>query len=245
MDYFKSIANQSRVWGEMDLHTLLIEDDDRVARLITLELRHAGWDVHWCDKGRDGLSEAIGGNYDVVILDLMLPDIDGIKVCQSLRQVSDTPILILTARDAVVDRVRGLDAGADDYLVKPFATMELLARMRALTRRPANVFHQDDTLTVGPLELYPMRHEVRLINNPIELTRREFDLLQYFMQNVGITLTRDMILDRVWGWGYSGASNIVDVYVGYLRQKIGLPTDDLNLVTIRGVGYVLKYESPS
>ncbi len=227
------------------MHTLLIEDDDRVARLITLELRHAGWDVQWSPKGRDGLSEAVAGNYDVVILDLMLPDLDGLKVCQSLRQVSDTPILILTARDSVTDRVRGLDAGADDYLVKPFATAELLARMRALIRRPANVFHPDDLVKVGPLELYPMRHEVRLHNNAVELTRREFDLLQYFMQNVGITLTRDMILDRVWGWGYSGASNIVDVYVGYIRQKLGLPAEELNLVTIRGVGYVLKFDAAS
>lgn len=222
------------------MKTLLIEDDERVARLVTLEVRHAGWVIERRATGKEGLAEAIANPYDVVILDLSLPDVDGIKVCQSLRQVSNVPIVMLTARDAVSDRVRGLDAGADDYLAKPFATVELLARLRALVRRPPNLLHRDDLLKVGPLELYPLRHEVRAHGVPVELTRREFDLLHYFMQNPAITLTRDMILERVWGWGYGGASNIVDVYVGYLRQKLDQPGAANLIVTVRGVGYALR-----
>lgn len=223
------------------MKTLLVEDDERVARLVMLELQHAGWTVTHSASGRDGLSKAIANPYDVVILDLMLPDIDGIKLCQSLRQVSNVPVIMLTAKDAVSDRVKGLDAGADDYLVKPFATVELIARMRALVRRPPNMVQRDDLLKLGPLELYPLRHEVRVDNVPVELTRREFDLLSYLMQNHGITLTRDMILERVWGWGYGGTSNIVDVYIGYLRQKLdstGMPNP---IITIRGVGYALRF----
>ncbi len=222
------------------MNALVIEDDDRVARLLTLEIRHAGWTVNSRASGREGLAEAVSGTYDVVILDLSLPDWDGIQVCQSLRQVSDVPILVLTARDSVDDRVRGLDAGADDYLVKPFAANELLARMRALIRRPHTMVSQDSVIRRGPYELYPLRREVRVAGRGVELTRREFDLLHYFMQNPGITLTRDMILERVWGWGYAGGSNIVDVYVGYLRQKLDQPGATSPIVTVRGVGYALR-----
>ena len=225
------------------MNALVIEDDERVARLLTLEIRHAGWSVTWRSNGRDGLSEAVSGTYDLVILDLALPDLDGLQVCQSLRQVSTVPILVLTARDSVEDRVRGLDAGADDYLVKPFAASELLARMRALIRRPHTMISQDSAIRRGPLELYPLRREVKVDGKPVDLTRREFDLLHYFMQNPGITLTRDMILERVWGWGYAGGSNIVDVYVGYLRQKLEQPGVTVPIVTVRGVGYALRADA--
>ena len=222
------------------MNALVIEDDERVLRLLTLEIRHAGWAVNGRSSGREGLSEAVGGLYDLVILDLALPDIDGIQVCQSLRQVSDVPILVLTARDSIEDRVRGLDAGADDYLVKPFAASELLARMRALIRRPHTMVSQDNSIRRGALELFPLRREIKIGGRAVELTRREFDLLHYFMQNPGITLTRDMILERVWGWGYSGGSNIVDVYVGYLRQKLDQRDTTSPIVTVRGVGYALR-----
>lgn len=224
------------------MNSLVIEDDERVARLLTLEIRHAGWQVEWRATGRDGLAEALSGSYDVVILDLTLPDVDGVDVCQSLRQESDVPVLILTARDAVEDRVRGLDAGADDYLVKPFAASELLARMRALIRRPHTVVSQDHVIRRGTIEISPLRHEVKVAGRVVELTRREFDLLHYFMQNPGITLTRDMILERVWGWGYGGGSNIVDVYVGYLRQKLDLGESGTAIATVRGVGYALRVD---
>lgn len=226
----------------LDVNSLVIEDDERVARLLMLEIRHAGWQVEWRAAGREGLAEALSGSYDIVILDLTLPDVDGVDVCQSLRQESDVPVLILTARDAVEDRVRGLDAGADDYLVKPFAASELLARMRALIRRPHTVVSQDHVIRRGAIELSPLRHEVKVSDRPVELTRREFDLLHYFMQNPGITLTRDMILERVWGWGYGGGSNIVDVYVGYLRQKLDLGESGAAIVTVRGVGYALRVD---
>ncbi|MDA8194424.1 MAG: response regulator transcription factor [Thermaerobacter sp.] len=225
--------------------TLLIEDDQRIARLLILEIERAGWRVIWHKTGGDALAAMTSAAYDLVILDLMLPDLDGLVLCKSLRTMSDVPILILTARDGVPDRVLGLDAGADDYLVKPFAASELLARMRALIRRRLTARPGDeDWLTAGTLQLSARRHEVRIADNPIALTRREFTLLQYFLENVGITLTRDMILDRVWGWGYSGSASIVDVYVGYLRQKLNSPMSHCQLTTIRGVGFVLK-EEPS
>ncbi|MHB1611440.1 MAG: response regulator transcription factor [Sulfobacillus sp.] len=222
---------------------LLIEDDERVARLIILELKRAGWTVQWHTTGREGLSDAIGQSYAVVVLDLTLPDLDGLTVCQSLRQVSSVPILMLTARDTVGDRVRGLDVGADDYLTKPFATVELLARIRALTRRQPSLTMPQDVLQVGPLELSVSRHQVAVNQIPIELTRREFDLLHYLMRNPDITLTRDMILDQVWGWGYVGASNIVDVYVGYLRQKLEAVGCPQVIATVRGVGYAMRLDT--
>ncbi len=224
------------------MRVLVIEDDDRVARLVVLELKRAGWTVDWRNRGREGLSDAISGHYAVVILDLTLPDLDGVTVCQSLRQVSNVPILMLTARDTVGERVRGLDAGADDYLTKPFATTELLARIRALSRRQPTVSMPQETCRVGPLELSVSRHSVTVDQVIVELTRREFDLLHYLMSNLDITLTRDMVLDQVWGWGYVGTSNIVDVYVGYLRQKLDAAGCPPLIHTVRGVGYCLRSE---
>ncbi len=220
---------------------ILIEDDARIARLLLLELEREGWEAQWHRTGREGL-EAIGTvPPDIVLLDLMLPDLDGIVVCQSIRQYTHVPLLMLTARDAVVDRVQGLDAGADDYLVKPFAMPELLARMRALTRRIRDTPETDDDwLVVGRLRLSDRRHEVQLCERTVDLTNREFSLLRYFMQNLGVVVTRDMILERVWGWGYRGSSAVVDVYMGYLRHKVDWNKAGVNLSTIRGVGYVLR-----
>ncbi len=220
---------------------LLIEDDPRIARLLILELERHNWDILWQKTGYDGLKAIESRLVDIVLLDLMLPDIDGLMVCQLIRQHTDVPLLMLTARDAVVDRVQGLDAGADDYLVKPFAISELLARMRALIRRiRAGREVHDDWLCVGNLRLSERRHEVRLMDQSVELTGREFSLLQYLLQNAGVVVTRDMILDRVWGWGYRGSSAVVDVYMGYLRHKIDWATAQLVLLTIRGVGYLVR-----
>jgi two-component system response regulator MprA len=224
----------------MGVRLILVEDDRELSRVLSLELRHAGWDVEAWETGREGLAAAIANPPDAVLLDLSLPDLDGLTVCRTLRQVSDVPILILTARGDVRERVTGLDAGADDYLVKPFATAELLARLRAVLRRRRGVGRsEEEVLRVADLELDPARRTVRRAGRTLSLTRREFDLLRYFMANQGIVLTRDMILEHVWGWGFLGQSNIVDVYVGYLRSKVdaeGVPL----LHTVRGVGYVLR-----
>lgn len=222
------------------MHVLVIEDDPQVSRVVGLELKHAGFDVHVESTGRQGTAEALTGAYDVVILDLGLPDIDGLDVCRAVRSISDARILMLTARDAVDDRVRGLDAGADDYLVKPFAPRELVARARALSRRPGTLAHPDQPIVMGGWQIFPMRREVQVQGQTQELTRREFDLLLYLVQNPGVTLTRDMMLDRVWGWGYGGGSNVVDVYIGYLRQKLASGPQDPQIVTVRGIGYSLK-----
>lgn len=220
---------------------LIIEDDPRIARLLTLELACHDWGTLWQRTGSDGLKVLASQAIDIVLLDLMLPDMDGLQVCRQIRHLADVPVLILTARDAVIDRVKGLDAGADDYLVKPFAMSELLARIRALTRRIRITEHMnDDWLSFGNLRISARRHEVRVLDRPVELTAREFALLQYLVQNVGVVVTREMILERVWGWGYRGSSAVVDVYMGYLRHKIDWNRAELMLSTIRGVGYLVR-----
>lgn len=235
-----SLGNVAERGGLRPMRILVIEDDPQVSRVAELELAHNGYEVTVTHTGRDGVAEALTGRYDLVILDLGLPDMDGLDVCRAIRAVTDVRVLVLTARDAVDDRVKGLDAGADDYVVKPFAARELVARARALSRRPGQMAHLDQAVVLGGWTIFPMRREVVVNGESRELTRREFDLLLYLVQNVGVTLTRDMILDRVWGWGYGGGSNVVDVYVGYLRQKLGSGAGHPELVTVRGVGYMLK-----
>jgi two-component system response regulator MprA len=221
------------------VRALVIEDDPQMARIVALELRHAGWEVTTAEGGRAGLAEAIAHPPDAVLLDLTLPDIDGLEVCRTLRRVSDVPVVMLTARGDVNERITGLDAGADDYLVKPFSPQELLARLRAVLRR-GRAPQPSSVLRFADLTLDPARREVRRGDVPIVLTRREFDLLAYMMDNPGIVLTRDMILERVWGWGYAGSTNIVDVYVGYLRNKLEQEGRPTLIQTVRGVGYVLR-----
>ena len=222
---------------------LLIEDDPAVARLVTIEMRHAGFSVAQQPTGREGLAEAAQGQYDAVILDLTLPDIDGLEVCRALRALSDIPILMLTARGSLPERVEGLDAGADDYLVKPFAPAELVARLRALLRRSG---HQGEheraqaVLDVGQLHVDTLRWEVSFQGELLSLTRREFELLRCLALNQETVLTRDMLLERVWGFHYGGQSNIVDVYIGYLRQKLTAVGAPKLIETVRGVGYRLR-----
>lgn len=211
-----------------------------MARVVQLVLQREGFETEVEESGAGGVAQALTGGFAVVILDLGLPDLDGLDVCQAIRAVSDTRILMLTARDAVEDRVAGLDAGADDYLVKPFAPQELAARVRALHRRPGSLAHADSPIAMGNWQISPLRREVRVDKEVYELTRREFDLLWYLVQNPGATLTRDMILDRVWGWSYGGDSNVIDVYVGYLRQKLPMGGPNPQIVTVRGVGYSLR-----
>ncbi|MGC8489123.1 MAG: response regulator transcription factor [Clostridia bacterium] len=225
------------------MQVLLIEDDPSVRRIVGLALEHAGFMVVSEATGRDGIAQAVRGDFDVIVLDLNLPDMDGMDVCRAIRAASATRILMLTARDSIDSRVAGLEAGADDYLVKPFAPRELVARARALVRRPGPMRSPDQPLELGSWRIFPRSRQVTVQGRAIDLTRREFDLLLYLADNRNLTVTRDMVLERVWGWGYGGGSNVVDVYIGYLRQKLNgdvdAGDDDPRIVTVRGVGYRL------
>ena len=220
---------------------LIIEDEERIARFIELELVHEGYEVDKCTDGRIGLEMAESGKYDLILLDIMLPGLNGLEVLRRLRRTSDVPVIMLTARDAVMDKVSGLDLGADDYITKPFAIEELLARIRLVLRHNgANTAQVSDDLTHGELSLSVSRHEVHYGDNLIDLTAREFTLLQTLLENKNIVLSRSTLLEQVWGYDYMGETNVVDVYIRYLRSKI----DDVYGVhiiqTVRGVGYVIK-----
>ena len=222
---------------------LIVEDEEKIAIFIELELIHEGYKVIKADNGRTGLEIAERGEADLIILDVMLPEINGLEVLRRIRKVSEVPIIMLTARDAVMDKVSGLDAGADDYITKPFAIEELLARIRtALKKRVFTVKKDEDVIRCGLLTLDKMRHKVMYGDTEIELTNREFTLLQILMENKNIVLTRDVLIEKVCGYNYVGETNVIDVYVRYLRTKI----DDVFKVkiisTVRGVGYVIKDE---
>jgi DNA-binding response OmpR family regulator len=221
---------------------LIIEDEKKVADFLTKGLTEEGYQITVAIQGGQGQKQAINEPYELIILDRMLPDQDGIDVCHALRgQGVDIPILMLTARDAVEDRVSGLDAGADDYLVKPFAFEELLARIRVLLRRP--VSKTATCLRVGDLELDLVKREVSCQDQDIVLTQREFDLLAYMMKRPGRVLSRTMIEEQVWKHDFDTGTNVVDVYINYLRKKIDMAQAAIH--TVRGIGYVLKNrESP-
>jgi two-component system response regulator MprA len=219
-------------------HRILVVDDDA---MITNSLRRAlgleGYQVAVAYDGKQAL-EALGDETDLVILDIMMPDIDGFEVTKQIRQFSDVPILILTARDETADRVQGLDLGADDYLVKPFSMDELLARIRALLRRRAP--QERPILRFADLEVDTGTRQVRRGNRSIELTAKEYELLVLFLKHPRQVLTRDVIFERIWGYDFSGQSNVLDVYVGYLRQKLEAGGEPRIIHTVRGAGYVLR-----
>lgn len=217
----------------------MVEDDLRVARLVERALREAGHRAEVAHDGAEGLAVARRESWDVIVLDVGLPGADGLTVCRSLRDAGQrTPILLLTARDAVADRVAGLDSGADDYLPKPFAVEELLARVRALGRRAEG--GTGDFLTAADLVLDLARHEARRGERLVELTAREFRLLELLMRNAGRVLTKDQLLDRVWGRDSEAGPNAVETYIHYLREKIDRDTDRPLIRTVRGVGYALR-----
>lgn len=221
------------------MQVLLVEDDARIARLVARAFTEAGHQVSTTDNGADGLARGTTGAFDLIVLDILLPEMDGIEVCRRLRKERiRTPILMLTARDTVSDRVRGLDVGADDYLVKPFALEELLARVRALQRRDEQT--ADERLRVGDLTLDPARREAWRGARTIELTVTEFQILAYLMRYPGRVLTKDQIMEQVWGWDTEVTSNVVEVYIHYLRGKVdqGFPRPLIR--TVRGVGYTIK-----
>jgi two-component system response regulator MprA len=226
---------------------LLIEDEERIADFICRGLRHEGYRVELAADGESGLAVARREPPDVIVLDIMLPGIDGLEVCRRLRSQpppgNDVPILMLTARDAVPERVAGLDSGADDYLVKPFAFDELLARIRALLRRHTLPPPEPGKpLRFADLSLNPATHLVRRGQRELELTAKEYELLELFMLHPNQVLTRDLIYERIWGYDFGGESNIIDVYVRYLRSKLEAGEEPRLIHTIRGVGYVLREE---
>ena len=200
---------------------LIVEDEEKIARFIELELVHEGYEIVKTNNGRTGLEIAEKGEIDLVILDIMLPELNGLEVLRRLRRTSDIPVIMLTARDAVMDKVSGLDAGADDYITKPFAIEELLARIRvALKKRVVTAKKDTDIIKCGLLSLDRMRHKVKYGNEEIELTNREFTLLQILMENKNIVLNRDVLVEKVCGYDYMGETNLIDVYIRYLRTKI-------------------------
>lgn len=220
---------------------LIIEDEKRLARFLELELVHEGYEVEIAGDGREGLEMLEKGGYDLVLLDIMLPGLSGIEVCRRLRQFSFVPVIMVTARDDVTDRVMGLDMGADDYITKPFAIEELLARIRAVMRRHQEI--QTEVLKVEDLFLNSGTRQVKRGKKEVELSRREFDLLYYLMKNRNLVLTREQILREVWGYDYTGDTNVVDVYIRYLRAKMDDPWPNKLIRTVRGVGYTLRESS--
>ncbi|KEI87628.1 response regulator transcription factor [Clostridium botulinum] len=222
---------------------LIVEDEEKLSRFIELELRHEGYEIVKANNGRTGLEIAEKGEADLVLLDIMLPEINGLEVLRRLRRTSDIPIIMLTARDAVMDKVSGLDAGADDYITKPFAIEELLARIRtALKKRIVTVKKDKDIIRCGLLSLDKMRHKVMYDSTEIELTNREFNLLQILMENKNIVLTRSILMEKVCGYDYLGETNVIDVYIRFLRTKIDDAFKVKIITTVRGVGYVIKDE---
>ncbi|AEB29363.1 MAG: response regulator transcription factor [Carnobacterium sp.] len=225
---------------------LIIEDEKNLARFVELELKHEGYATEVRYNGRTGLEAAVAedAHWDVILLDLMLPELNGIDVCRRIRQVSNVPIIMMTARDSVIDRVSGLDHGADDYIVKPFAIEELLARLRALFRRieiesEQNITKQT-TVTYRDLTVEKENRVVRRGDEVIELTKREYELLLELMENVNVVLARDVLLNKVWGYETEVETNVVDVYIRYLRNKIDVPNVDSYIQTVRGTGYVMR-----
>lgn len=225
---------------------LIIEDEKNLARFVELELNHEGFETEVRFNGRAGLEAALDENevWDIVLLDLMLPELNGIDVARRIRQVSNVPIIMMTARDSVIDRVSGFDHGADDYVVKPFAIEELLARMRALLRRieieTEENANRQTTVTYKDLTVEKENRVVRRGEDVIELTKREYELLVELMENVNVVLSREVLLNKVWGYETEVETNVVDVYIRYLRNKIDVPNRESYIQTVRGTGYVMR-----
>jgi DNA-binding response OmpR family regulator len=230
-----------RVNRERDVRVLVVEDDREIARAVSLELGHAGYEPSVVSDGPAALSAVSDWGPDLVLLDLGLPTLDGIEVCRRIRTTSFTPIVVLTARGSVQDRVAGLDAGADDYVAKPFSLEELMARVRSTLRR-ARLRDEGERLESGDLVLDARGRRVTLGGQPVDLTPREFDLLELFMRHPGVALSRERVLSAVWGYEFLGGSNVIDSYVRYLRRKLEPPGRPRLIQTVRGVGYALRLE---
>ena len=222
---------------------LLVEDDTALIRIMELEFGHEGYSFDIAKDGQKALDLFVANTYDVIILDLMLPIIPGIEVCRKIRRNSNVPIIMLTAKRDVSDRVIGLDMGADDYLTKPFEMEELLARIRSAFRRTKMDKAELSKMVVGDLAINMLTREVLMQKTAIELTKKEYELLEYLVKNKGIVLTRDQIISEVWGYDFIGDTNVLDVYIKYLRDKLDYPFNTKLIHTVRGVGYSLKEQS--
>lgn len=223
---------------------LIVDDEVRIARFIELELKYEGYEVQVRYNGREGLGALKDQSFDLVILDVMMPDLSGIEVLRRIRQTSDIPVIMLTAKGETLDKVMGLDFGADDYLTKPFEIEELLARIRSAIRRYQRSLVPAETQEIvgGPLTMDFDRHEVRFLEERIELTKKEFDLLETLLRNKGVVLSREKILNEVWGYDFMGDTNVVDVYIRYIRSKVDDRFNVKLIHTVRGVGYVFRDE---
>ncbi len=234
---------------------LIVEDEAKIARFVELELTHEGYEVDKAADGREGVERALAGDYDLILLDILLPQLNGMEVLRRVRREKDTPVILLTARDAVMDKVAGLDAGADDYITKPFAIEELLARIRvALKRRetlaavaattapdaPAMTPVETTVLTIQGVSLDVDRHEVTVAGEPVELTNREFEVLKALMENREIVMSRERLAQLACGYDFVGETNIIDVYIRHLRSKIDDRFGIKLITTVRGVGYVIR-----
>ena len=219
---------------------LIIEDEEKIARFVELELQHEGYAAEKAQDGRMGLDKALSEPFDLILLDVMLPQLNGLEVLRRLRQKKATPVILLTARDAVMDKVSGLDAGADDYVTKPFAIEELLARIRVALKKKAAPATETEKLAAHGVVLDVDRHEVTVHGEPVELTNREFSLLRHLMQNKNLVLSREHLLQEICGYDYVGETNAIDVYVRYLRTKIDDRYGIKLITTVRGVGYAIK-----
>jgi DNA-binding response OmpR family regulator len=226
----------------METTILIVEDENEIARFLELELLHEGYNVIKSTNGRDGLEKAQSGKADLMVLDVMLPELNGFEVLRRLRKTSNLPVIMLTARDDVMDKVAGLDGGADDYMTKPFAIEELLARIRLALKKklqhPADIFKS--RLGVEKLQMDLGRYEVSYNGNKIDLTHREFELLKVLLENKNLVISRDTLLEKVCGYDYMGETNVIDVYVRYLRSKIDDVYNVKIIQTVRGVGYSIK-----
>jgi len=231
-----------------EIKILLVEDEEKLARFVELELTHEGYSVTKAFTGREGLDLAVSGKFDLILLDIMLPELNGMEVLRRLRRTTvKVPVIMLTARDETMDKVAGLDQGADDYITKPFAIEELLARIRVTLRKHSGSNEEvsktdGEILAACGVSLDAKRHTVTVNNNPVELTKREFDLLHYLLINKGVVVTRDMLMENVWDYDFDGGTNAVDVYIRFLRTKIDEMFDVKLIHTVRGVGYVIRDE---
>lgn len=221
----------------MDYKVLIVEDERQIASFIKMELEHEGCTATIAEDGRKGLIEIQNNNYDVVLLDIMLPFINGIEVCKRIREFSKVPIIMLTAKDEISDKITGLDSGANDYVTKPFDIEELFARIRAVTR--AQSLNKSKCLSTQNLHMNLETHEVIYCDKVIDLTKKEFDLLQELLLNKDIVMSRDRLLQKVWDYDYLGDSNVIDVTIKHLRAKLG-DSDNKIINTIRGYGYIIR-----
>ena len=224
------------------MNILIIEDEADIVRFLMLELQHEGYSASSCTNGRAGLEKALTGEFDLILLDVMLPELNGIEILRRLRKENSVPVILVTARDTVMEKVNGLDMGANDYITKPFHIEELLARIRMVLRtaEPSSPSSPEGTLSIGDLILTASSRQVTRAGEIIELTKTQYDLLEYLLRNRDIVLSRDQILSHVWGYEYAGNSNVVDVYVRYLRKRIHDSDENKIIETIRGIGYVLR-----